>query len=117
MHFRVGPGQESVVGVIKIDFDEQRSRSSIDRVGSARQLPREPLARKLSQGDLRRGLARFDALRIFLWHIHVDTQCTGLGNMKKIGSRRATAARIDKVPDISVARRDYAVEGGVNLLE
>jgi len=46
----VGARQESVGWVIDIDFDEQRTRCNVDRVGIANETAMEGLARKFIEG-------------------------------------------------------------------
>src|ERR1700723_525028 len=103
MNFGVGAAEQSSFRVLHINFRQQCAGGPINRFGSAYELPREPLAGKLSQHNVRGGFPRFDTSRVFFWHIHVDAQRARLNHVKEVGPRSGIAAGIDRSP-ISVLR-------------
>src|SRR5262249_4872438 len=89
----------------------------IDGLGGAHQLPGKYLSWKLREHDVGTGLTRLNSTRVFLRHVHVDTEYVCLHHVEKVCSWNSAAAGINEVTDIGIAGYDYAVKRSINFCE
>jgi hypothetical protein len=63
------------------------------------------------------GHASFQALRVVLRDVYINTQRSRLHDVKEIGLHPATATGVDEVANIGMSGGDNSIERGVDLLE
>jgi hypothetical protein len=78
MYFCVRSRQKSCVGIIQVNFREQRSRCSANCLGRAHQLSGESLLGELCQSNVRGGAPRLYVLGVFFGNVDKDAESARL---------------------------------------
>src|SRR5689334_2525883 len=117
MHFRIGACEESIPWVRKVNLRQKSAGSSANSLGRAHYLPWELLPGKFGECDVCDCLASFHGSRIFFGDIHIYAQSSCLCDVKEIRLWPRTAACIDEVTDVGVARGDHSIKRGVYLFK
>src|SRR5207244_3451240 len=113
MHKDVSARQELAGRIVNIDFDKQRTRIDVNRVGVANESAMEGLARKFveRQGGWSPGACRTG---VHLRNRDVQAQRANGGDVKEL-SRLSVGPGIDECSDVRIAGSDDPVKGGIDL--
>jgi len=95
---------------------KQGAGRHIDVIGGTHQLSLEFTSWKLGETEVG-GHAECDPLRVFLRDVYVNTQLSGLSDVKEISFRSGTATGINKVANIGISSGDDSIERSIDLLE